>query len=234
MTMNRHEPFEELISASLRHGDLTREERQRLDRHLDTCAECRATLAAFSDQRRIVAGVRHVAPPRDLGGARSRRDRVRGPRPRCRGGAARSSCSRASAVAWRSSRAPSSPSSLLNDPTDRTRRPGLAEPTSIAVPRSERDDRPDPSSARSHRSRPARTRSPRRRRSQAPRRRRCRRPSPPCLPRRDRDPPTTRLMTVRDGATGEHDHRGRRPARRADRRRALAGRGLARLHHRRG
>ena len=66
MTMNRHEPFEELISASLRHGDLTREERQRLDRHLDTCAECRATLAAFADQRRIVASVRHVAPPRDL------------------------------------------------------------------------------------------------------------------------------------------------------------------------
>jgi Putative zinc-finger len=66
MTMNRHEPFEELISASLRHGDLTREERERLDRHLDTCAECRATLATFADQRRIVAGVRHVAPPRDL------------------------------------------------------------------------------------------------------------------------------------------------------------------------
>ncbi|HEY8171273.1 MAG TPA: anti-sigma factor [Candidatus Limnocylindria bacterium] len=65
MSMNRHEPFEELISASL-HGDLTAEERQRLDRHLDSCADCRATLAAFSDQRRIVAGLRHVAPPRDL------------------------------------------------------------------------------------------------------------------------------------------------------------------------
>jgi hypothetical protein len=66
MTMNRHEPFEELLSASL-HGDLTTEERARLDAHLDTCAECRATLGAFADQRRIVAGLRHVAPPADLG-----------------------------------------------------------------------------------------------------------------------------------------------------------------------
>jgi hypothetical protein len=66
MTMDRHEPFEELISASLR-GDLTADERVRLDAHLDTCADCRATLAAFADQRRIVAGLRHVAPPADLG-----------------------------------------------------------------------------------------------------------------------------------------------------------------------
>lgn len=66
MTQSRHEPFEELISASLRHGDLTPEERDRLNRHLDTCEQCRATLAAFADQRRIVAGVRHVPPPRDL------------------------------------------------------------------------------------------------------------------------------------------------------------------------
>lgn len=66
MTMDRHEPFEELISASLQ-GDLTAEERARLDAHLDTCAQCRATLAAFADQRRIVAGLRHVGPPADLG-----------------------------------------------------------------------------------------------------------------------------------------------------------------------
>ena len=66
MTMNRHEPFEELISASLQ-GDLTADERRRLDAHLDGCDQCRQTLAAFSDQRRILAGLRHVAPPRDLG-----------------------------------------------------------------------------------------------------------------------------------------------------------------------
>ena len=66
MTMNRHEPFEELISASLT-GDLTAIERQRLDVHLDSCPTCRATLAAFAEQRRIMAGLRHVAPPRDLG-----------------------------------------------------------------------------------------------------------------------------------------------------------------------
>ncbi|MDQ4034952.1 MAG: zf-HC2 domain-containing protein [Chloroflexota bacterium] len=66
MTVNRHEAFEELISASLT-GDLTATERQRLDTHLDSCDACRATLAAFADQRRIMAGLRHVAPPRDLG-----------------------------------------------------------------------------------------------------------------------------------------------------------------------
>jgi len=66
MTMNRHEPFEELISASLQ-GDLTADERRRLDAHLDGCDQCRQTLAAFSDQRRMLAGLRHVGPPRDLG-----------------------------------------------------------------------------------------------------------------------------------------------------------------------
>ena len=66
MTMNRHEPFEELISASLS-GDLTDLERQRLDAHLDGCAECRAALASYAEGRRIVAGLRHIAPPRDLG-----------------------------------------------------------------------------------------------------------------------------------------------------------------------
>lgn len=66
MSMNRHEHFEELISASLA-GDLTDLERQQLDAHLDSCDACRATLASFSDQRRIMAGVRHAAPPRDLG-----------------------------------------------------------------------------------------------------------------------------------------------------------------------
>ena len=63
---DRHTPFEELISASL-HGDLTADERRRLDAHLDACATCRATLAAFSDQRRVMSGLRHVPIPRDLG-----------------------------------------------------------------------------------------------------------------------------------------------------------------------
>ena len=61
----RHEAFEELISASL-NEELTADERRRLDAHLESCAQCADTLAAFSDQRRIVAGLRHVAPPRDL------------------------------------------------------------------------------------------------------------------------------------------------------------------------
>lgn len=63
---DRHTPFEELISASLQ-GELTADERRRLDAHLDGCASCRATLAAFSDQRRIMTGLRHVPVPRDLG-----------------------------------------------------------------------------------------------------------------------------------------------------------------------
>ncbi|MCV0402322.1 MAG: zf-HC2 domain-containing protein [Chloroflexi bacterium] len=62
----RHEAWEELISASL-HDDLSEEERRRLDAHLETCAQCRATATAFADSRRIVAGLRHVPPPRDLG-----------------------------------------------------------------------------------------------------------------------------------------------------------------------
>lgn len=63
---DRHTEFEELISSSLQ-GDLTADEQRRLDAHLDTCPTCRATLAAFSDQRRIMAGLRHVPVPRDLG-----------------------------------------------------------------------------------------------------------------------------------------------------------------------
>ena len=66
MSMSRHDHFEELISASLA-GDLSDAERRELDAHLDVCAACRATLASFADQRRIMAGLRHVAPPRDLG-----------------------------------------------------------------------------------------------------------------------------------------------------------------------
>src|SRR5688572_16837967 len=65
MTMNRHEEWDELVSASLT-GDLTNEERARLDAHLAGCADCRATLSAFSDQRRIVAGLRHLPIPADL------------------------------------------------------------------------------------------------------------------------------------------------------------------------
>ena len=61
----RHTEYEELISASLS-GELSADERRRLDAHLDTCDACRGTLAAFADGRRIVAGLRHVPAPRDL------------------------------------------------------------------------------------------------------------------------------------------------------------------------
>lgn len=57
---------EELISASLT-GDLTGGERRQLDAHLAECATCRATLAAFSEQRQLVSALRHRVPPRDLG-----------------------------------------------------------------------------------------------------------------------------------------------------------------------
>lgn len=57
---------DELLSDSLT-GDLTDDERARLDAHLATCPACRDTLAAFAEQRRLVSGMRHVQPPRDLG-----------------------------------------------------------------------------------------------------------------------------------------------------------------------
>jgi len=56
---------DELLSDSLT-GDLTDAERAQLDAHLATCPACRDTLAAFAEQRRLVSGMRHVAPPRDL------------------------------------------------------------------------------------------------------------------------------------------------------------------------
>ena len=61
----RHDAYDELISASL-HDDLTADERRRLDLHLEACPHCTETLAAFGDQRRIMTGLRHVPPPRDL------------------------------------------------------------------------------------------------------------------------------------------------------------------------
>jgi hypothetical protein len=57
---------DELISASLT-NDLSASEQQVLDDHLVGCARCRETLAAFSEERRLLSGMRHVPPPRDLG-----------------------------------------------------------------------------------------------------------------------------------------------------------------------
>ncbi|MEP6808157.1 MAG: zf-HC2 domain-containing protein [Chloroflexota bacterium] len=56
---------DELISASLT-GDLTSAERLELDAHLARCETCRATLAAFTAERRILAGLPSAEPPRDL------------------------------------------------------------------------------------------------------------------------------------------------------------------------
>lgn len=62
----RHEAWEELISAGIT-GDVTADERRRLEAHLVECATCRATWDAFNGDRKVVAGLRHYAPPRDLG-----------------------------------------------------------------------------------------------------------------------------------------------------------------------
>ena len=62
----RHEAWEELVSAGIT-GDVTAEERRRLEAHLAECATCRATWDAFSGNRKVVSGLRHYAPPRDLG-----------------------------------------------------------------------------------------------------------------------------------------------------------------------
>lgn len=60
------EHADELISASLT-GDLSELEQSTLTRHLADCARCRDTLGAFREERRLISGMRHVAPPRDLG-----------------------------------------------------------------------------------------------------------------------------------------------------------------------
>jgi hypothetical protein len=64
MTFRGDHP-DELISASLT-GDLTDAERAALDAHLAHCERCRATLAAFKSERRILSGLSVADPPRDL------------------------------------------------------------------------------------------------------------------------------------------------------------------------
>lgn len=64
MTLRGNHP-DELISASLT-GDLTDAERTELDAHLARCQRCRATLAAFKAERRILSGLPVADPPRDL------------------------------------------------------------------------------------------------------------------------------------------------------------------------
>jgi hypothetical protein len=66
MTMRPGKHDDELISASLT-GDLSEDERAALERHLADCPRCRETLAAFREERRLISGMHHVVPPRDLG-----------------------------------------------------------------------------------------------------------------------------------------------------------------------
>ena len=65
-TMRPGEHPDELISASLT-GDLSEAEQTLLASHLADCTRCRDTLAAFDEERRLISGMRHVPPPRDLG-----------------------------------------------------------------------------------------------------------------------------------------------------------------------
>jgi hypothetical protein len=66
MTLRPGQHDDELISASLT-GDLSESEQAALNRHLADCPRCRDTLAAFSDERRLISGMRHVPAPPDLG-----------------------------------------------------------------------------------------------------------------------------------------------------------------------
>jgi hypothetical protein len=61
----RGDHVDELISASLT-GELTDAERLELEAHLVRCETCRATLAAFTAERRILSGLPVIDPPRDL------------------------------------------------------------------------------------------------------------------------------------------------------------------------
>jgi len=65
MTRGPDDHVNELISASL-DGDLTELERGELNEHLSTCAACRQTLTAFTEERRLVSGLRPLSAPRDL------------------------------------------------------------------------------------------------------------------------------------------------------------------------
>lgn len=66
MTLRRGEHPDELMSAAIS-GDLTDDEQARLDAHLATCETCRQTMAAWNEQRRLVANLRQAPVPRDLG-----------------------------------------------------------------------------------------------------------------------------------------------------------------------
>lgn len=66
MTLRRGEHPDELISAAIS-GDLTDDEQARLDAHLASCESCRQTMAAWTEQRRLVSGLRSAPVPRDLG-----------------------------------------------------------------------------------------------------------------------------------------------------------------------
>lgn len=57
---------DELLSASLTE-ELSDAEQARVNAHLATCERCRNTLAAFTDQRRLLSGMRHAPAPRELG-----------------------------------------------------------------------------------------------------------------------------------------------------------------------
>ncbi len=57
---------DELISASVT-GDLTDVEQRQLEAHLAGCERCCATLAAFREQRQLLAGMAQPPVPRDLG-----------------------------------------------------------------------------------------------------------------------------------------------------------------------
>lgn len=65
MTLRRGEHPDELISAAIS-GDLTDDEQARLDAHLARCESCRQTMAAWAEQRRLLANLHRARVPRDL------------------------------------------------------------------------------------------------------------------------------------------------------------------------
>lgn len=65
MTQRRGQHPDELISAAIS-GDLTDDEQTLLDAHLATCESCRETMAAWTEQRRLVANLLQAPVPRDL------------------------------------------------------------------------------------------------------------------------------------------------------------------------
>ena len=60
-----HEKLKELVSSYL-DGELTQEEREMVERHLEECAECRLSVRATDDLGEVMAKMKLKEPPKEV------------------------------------------------------------------------------------------------------------------------------------------------------------------------